>query len=206
MQDYRLVSEFEYCTEIGSLINGDDCKICIPCSQIQIDALKTMALRTKTLSDCGYIFKTGPVVEYRNTQFISPRPLNGYVPMVRGTNIQNNKLVFPIQTAKAQYVSSNATNLLIGNTGTIFVRRLSAKEDSHRIQCCPYYGGFETEQFSVENHVNYLCRADSHTLSAQEINSIYEKLNSEEYDQYMRMINGSTQINASDLNTLPWES
>ena len=56
---------------------------------------------------------------------------------------------------------------------------------------------------SVENHLNYLVRTDGQPLSEEEISQIYKLLSSDMYDSYYRIMGGSTQVNASELNAFP---
>jgi adenine-specific DNA-methyltransferase len=159
-----------------------------------------------TFLSLGYIFKTGPVVEFRNKEQISASKRPDSVPMYRALNILDENLVFPVMTSKAQYVSSIATNLLIKNENTVLIKRLSAKEEAKRIQSCIYYQQGETPFISIENHVNYVARKDGKPLTSKEVEWIQSLLSSDEYDTFFRLLNGSTQVNASDLNYLPVRS
>ena len=60
-----------------------------------------------------------------------------------------------------------------------------------------------TEFMTVENHVNYLTRKDGMEMSRNEIDQLFDILMSDMYERYIRLINGSTQINAGELNKLP---
>ena len=185
--------------------NTQERYVCIPENEFQAAVLLDIEENGTTLSDAGYIFKTGPVVEFRNSGILSADAKAGYVPMLRGLNIlPENKFVFPVQTRKYQYISKQAENLLLPNSITVLTRRLSTKESPVRIQACVYYPVGNSEFISIENHVNYLCRKDGKALTAQEAENICRRLSSQQYDAYFRMIGGSTQVNATDLNNLPW--
>ena len=60
-----------------------------------------------------------------------------------------------------------------------------------------------TEFMTVENHVNYLTRKDGMEMTRNEIDQLFDILMSDMYERYIRLINGSTQINAGELNKLP---
>ena len=156
-----------------------------------------------SFESCGYHFKTGPVVEFRNLDHIHEIYQNGDIPMYRSIHIRNGALQFPVDTQKAQYVSREEESLLIPNQNTILVRRLSMKEDLKRIQACKYFADENTEFMSVENHVNYLTRKDGLKMTRNEIDQLFDILMSDVYECYIRLINGSTQINAGELNKLP---
>ena len=50
---------------------------------------------------------------------------------------------------------------------------------------------------------NYLVKKDGSPLSKKEAENIHKVLSSDEYDVYFRLINGSTQVNARELNYFP---
>ncbi len=185
---------------------GKERYLLIPSNTEEAELVREMNELPDTFFSLGYIFKTGPVVEFRNKEMISSSRLPDFVPMYRSLNIEDEDLVFPAVTSKAQYVSSEARNLLIKNENTVFVRRLSAKEDNKRIQSCIYYRQGETSFISVENHVNYAVRKDGKPLSSDEVEWIQSLLSSRKYDTFFRLLNGSTQVNASELNYLPVRS
>jgi len=189
----------------SSLIKGvgTDSYLRLPTNDEALQVIIRMSHITDTFESLGYCFKTGPVVEFRNREAISSAPKSGYIPMYRTANIVNGQCVFPVDTTKAQYVDATEQSLLLNNMNTVFVRRLSAKEESRRLQSCVYYQHGDNEYISVENHVNYLVRVDGSPLSVDEAEWINDLLMSDDYDMYYRIINGSTQVNAGEMNKLP---
>lgn len=182
---------------------GKDNYLLIPGSQSEADVLRKMSSIDTTFSSLGYLFKTGPVVEFRSKDAISTIPGKNTVPMYRSANIIGGSFVFPAKTDKAQYINCLRPALLLKNENTILLRRLSAKEENRRLQSCVYKKSGSNKYISIENHVNYLVRKDGKPLTDQETEWINGILMSDEYDIYFRMINGSTQVNAGELNNLP---
>lgn len=182
---------------------GADSYLLLPQNEEDLQVIYRMSQITDTFESLGYCFKTGPVVEFRNKEAISSEQKAGYIPMYRASHIVKGKCVFPADTEKAQYVDVDAKKLLISNRNTVFIRRLSAKEENRRLQSCVYYQSDGSEHISVENHVNYLTRSDGSPLSVDEVDWINGLLMSEDYDTYYRIINGSTQVNAGEINKLP---
>ncbi len=182
---------------------GEDNYLLLPSTEEDLQIIHQMASITDTFESLGYCFKTGPVVEFRNKHALSKNRKDGYVPMYRTANIINGKCIFPAKTDKAQYVKADETKLLLSNMNTVFVRRMSTKEEPRRLQSCVYYKTSSNPYISIENHVNYLVHIDGTPLSAEEVEWINGLLMSEEYDIYYRIINGSTQVNASEINKLP---
>lgn len=182
---------------------GADAYLLLPSSTKDLQVINRMVSITDTFESLGYCFKTGPVVEFRNKNALSLHEKEGYIPMYRTANIIDGKCVFPVKINKAQYISAVEKNLLLSDMNTVFLRRMSAKEEPRRLQSCVYYKSDGNKYISVENHVNYLVHVDGSPLSAEEAEWINELLMSDEYDTYYRIINGSTQVNASEMNKLP---
>jgi adenine-specific DNA-methyltransferase len=61
------------------------------------------------------------------------------------------------------------------------------------------------DQIGIENHLNYIYKYGS-LLSIEEAYGISGVLNSSIIDIFFRMLNGSTQVNAVDIENLPLPS
>ena len=61
---------------------------------------------------------------------------------------------------------------------------------------------FEYSKFAAENHVNYLIKIGDE-LSICEVYGFYTILTSDLWERYYRMLNGSTQVNSEELNSMP---
>lgn len=179
---------------------GDDHCLFLPSNLDELNAIKKMEEKKENFLSAGYIFKTGPVVEFRNAKYLDG---STDVRMYRAAHVVKGKCIFPANTDKHQYISKDAKNLMIPNSPTVFVKRITAKEETKRLQCCVYIPSSKEEYISIENHLNYLARTDNKPLSESEVVKICDMLNSDLYDTYYRVIGGSTQVNAGDLNKLP---
>ena len=56
---------------------------------------------------------------------------------------------------------------------------------------------------STENHINYICTSDNSEIQEDLLYGLYVLYNSTLYDQYYRILNGSTQVNATEVNNIP---
>jgi adenine-specific DNA-methyltransferase len=93
--------------------------------------------------------------------------------------------------------------LLVKNVTQIVIRRFSAKEELRRITAAVLpEGAFGSEYIGLENHLNYLYRLNG-VLSYEEAAGLAAFLNSSLVDRYVRIANGNTQINATELRKLP---
>ena len=188
------------------LSDNPDKNIFLPSSYQDYCLLSQMREQKNTFDSLGYLFKTGPVVEFRCKNALSKQKRDNFIPMVRPSNIQKGGFCFPLDIGKAQYVNvQNNPAFVIPNTPTVLVRRLSAKEEPRRLQCCAYRPIPDESNISVENHVNYLIRKDGKPISEEEIDWACNLLASDKYECYFRMLSGSTQVNARELNMLPVE-
>ena len=58
------------------------------------------------------------------------------------------------------------------------------------------------QTISTQNKINFIDNAD-HTLSKEVVYGLYVLFNSTLYDVYYRVLNGSTQVNATEINHMP---
>ena len=203
--DMEVVSSLR--VESGACIGmTEDSYIMIPATQHEADVLKDMSANESTLGKQGYRFCTGPVVEFRNSDTISIEPKDDYVPMLRSAHVTEGTFRFPVDVRKAQYVDRRNKKVVLRNSPTILIKRISAKEETRRLQMCVYTPDMINEcsdMISIENHVNYLTHSDGSELTVNEVNRVFQILSQRKYDEYYRILNGSTQVNASELNLLP---
>ncbi|HEK9520492.1 TPA: DNA methyltransferase, partial [Streptococcus equi subsp. equi] len=93
--------------------------------------------------------------------------------------------------------------LLQENTNYLFVKRFTAKEEKRRLQCGIYLAKkFPTyKAISTQNKINFITGLQG--LSDCLVYGLYVVLNSTLYDNYYRILNGSTQVNATEINSMP---
>ena len=84
------------------------------------------------------------------------------------------------------------------------MKRFTAKEEKRRLQCGIYlsreYEEYET--ISTQNKINFI---DGITAELSEcvVYGLYVLFNSTLYDSYYRILNGSTQVNSTEVNAMP---
>lgn len=181
--------------------------IFIPANTAELENLVRISGYKHTLSDLGYRFKTGPVVEFRSEGNLRYESSERSIPMVRSLHIKDGQFVFPDpQTDKPQWFDSNKANMRLKNGVMVLLKRITAKEEAKRLQACVYTPDrFDKEYITIENHVNYLVKANGEDMTEDEAILICRMLNSDDLDIYFRSLNGSTQINATEINSLPIE-
>ena len=157
-----------------------------------------------TLSTYGIRVSTGPVVAFRAAEHITETKRKGMVPLLWMQHVNHMCLSWPIRK-KREHIAANAKTawMLVPNENMVVMRRFSPKEDRRRITAAPYIAkSLPGSVIGLENHTNYLYRPGG-SLSADEVRGIAAFLNSRFVDKYLRTVSGNTQINASDLRTLP---
>ena len=163
----------------------------------------------RSLKSLGVEVSTGPVVDFRLKEHLRAMPLPDDAPLLYPGHF-NGKTKWP----RADFKKPNAVarcpetmKWLYPNGHYVVVRRLSSKEEKRRIVAYhvqpedfpgqPYLG--------FENHLNVFHRRKQ-GLSPELAHGLALYLNSGFVDKLFRRFNGHTQVNATDLRSLPYPS
>ena len=85
----------------------------------------------------------------------------------------------------------------------LLLKRFTTKEEARRFQPAILLDNSTVfNKIAIENHVNYLEKNDGE-ITPDELYGIWAILKSEKWDRYYRILNGSTQVNASEVNAMP---
>jgi len=178
----------------------------IPTSKEELNLLKVFSRAKLTLKDMGYKISTGKVVPFRAKEFIeTERTLKNHVPLLWMQNFKKEQVIFPLKSKKEQYIEQRKEtgNLLIPKNNYLIIKRFSSKEQHRRVNIGYIFkDDFSDNYLGLENHLNYLYRKDR-DLKKEEMQELGLFLTSKEVDQYFRIFNGNTQVNATDILTLP---
>lgn len=146
--------------------------------------------------------KTGLTVDFRNREVLRNAPEDQAVPLFYSQHIQNGKVIFPIGK-EHEYIVTNQASLLQPNVNYLFVKRFTTKEEHRRLQCGVYlarkYPGYS--KISTQNKINFI--GGIKELSECIVYGLYVLFNSTFYDCYYRVLNGSTQVNSTEINSMP---
>jgi len=162
-----------------------------------------------SLEEYGLKISTGPVVAFRAKKFIFERQSeNGkHIPLLWLRNVKAMKIAWPLyKRGKPQYIeeSPESLPLLIPSGNYVLLRRFSAKEEARRLIAAPFIGKvYPYEMVGLENHINYIYRPGG-TLKEEEAWGLAVLYNSSFYDSYFRGLNGSTQVGATEVNSIPF--
>lgn len=177
----------------------------LPLDNNDIKVLETINSFNTKLKDIGLKLKTGLTVDFRNEEYLEKYASNNNVPLLSSIHFNNGIIKFPSNEDEAQYVNKDNKSLLQKNSNYLLIKRFSSKEEKRRIQPAMFFKkDFEEYEFiSTENHVNFIGSIDNQELEKDLIYGLYGIYNSTLYDKYYRILNGSTQVNATEINNIP---
>lgn len=146
--------------------------------------------------------KTGLTVDFRNSDYLRSKSEDKTVPLFYATHIKNGKVNFPIGKEN-EYLLTDKNALLQKNANYLFVKRFTSKEEPRRLQCGVYLSRSHPEytQISTQNKINFI--SGLRDLSECVVFGLYVLFNSKLYDCYYRILNGSTQVNSTEINSMP---
>lgn len=184
----------------------------LPTSELDRAIVETMDSWDGLLDRYGLKVSTGPVVAFRAESFLSTDvgqvEAGQAVPLLWMQNVQAQTVEWPITRGskpQAILLEANEKNLLVPVKNYVLLRRFSAKEERRRLVAAPLLQsdlGCRCHQVGLENHLNYVYRQDG-DLTVPEVVGLSALLDSALVDRYFRVVNGNTQVNATDLRALP---
>ncbi|MDU2064527.1 MAG: Eco57I restriction-modification methylase domain-containing protein [Sporomusaceae bacterium] len=158
-----------------------------------------------TFFELGIKFSTGPIVDFRRKEFISKEKTKNTVPLIWSCNFTKHKIFWPSENIKFhQHILKNKKVLpyLLPKDDYILVKRFTTKEARRPLKINILLAeNISYERFGIENHINYL--KSTKFINRHILCGIAVLLKSQLYNDYFRIINGTTQVNVSDLNALP---
>jgi len=160
------------------------------------------------LSDFFIEVSTGPVVDFRVREHLRQMPEPGTVPLLYPGHFADNLIEYP----KTNWKKPNAINFNESTEKWLYpkgfytvVRRFSSKEQKRRIYASVVNPDFSPDSvaFGFENHLNVF-HFRKKGIPENVAYGLAAYLNSTPVDQYFRLFNGHTQVNANDLRKLKY--
>jgi adenine-specific DNA-methyltransferase len=184
-----------------------DCVIRVPASDEDSAILGVVESWPDRFSDLGLRVSTGPVVTFRAREFLlHDLDGTGSAPLLSTFNIKPFETLWPAphkKHPKAFKVCPESMKLLLPSQNYVLLRRFSAKEEKRRLTASCLIGAAQPGPYvALENHLNYIYHA-KRALSLNETFGLAALFNSALLDRYFRTISGNTQVNATELRTMP---
>ena len=155
---------------------------------------------SKTLPELNLKMKTGLIVDFRTKEVLRDTMEEGAYPLLYSQHIKEGIVVWPIGK-EGEVIKTDKRAFLQVNGNFLMVKRFTSKEEKRRLQCGIYlkknYPDYN--YISTQNKINFI-ECDSPCVTY----GLYVLLNSSLYDQYYRILNGSTQVNSTEINLIPF--
>lgn len=159
-----------------------------------------------SLSTLDLEVSTGPVVDFRAREDISDLPTEGTFPLIYPAHFANGFVDWPKKGRKPNAIreSENSRIALMPNGWYVLTRRFSSKEEKRRIVVAIHnQEHVPGEMVGFENHLNVF-HSRGHGIEPLLAKGLAVYLSSSLVDLYFRQFSGHTQVNASDLRSLPY--
>jgi len=160
------------------------------------------------LEELGVEVSTGPVVDFRLKNFLSPMPEEGCIPLLYPCHFKREGLTWPLEDSKKPNAirrASETEKWLFPSGNYCVVRRLSSKEEKRRV-VAGFVGGDDfpgMEKIAFENHLNVF-HFKKKGLPPALAKGLSAFLSASCVDETFRSFNGHTQVNATDLRQLKY--
>lgn len=165
----------------------------------EADVLSRVNRQNSTLDADDLRMRTGIIVDFRTQDVLRNEAESGTYPLFYSSHIRDGRVVWPIGR-EYEYILTDRKGYLQENTNYLFVKRFTSKEERRRLQCGIYLPDEHQphKYISTQNKINYI-KCDDPELAY----GLYVILNSTLYDSYYRLLNGSTQVNSTEINAMP---
>lgn len=186
----------------NTVVSGEDKYVYLVTNEQEVEILELLNRWSNTLPSIGLKMKTGLTVDFRNREALRDVSENHAAPLFYSQHIQDGKVVFPIGK-EHEYIVTNQASLMQPNVNYLFVKRFTAKEEHRRLQCGVYLARKypDYSKISTQNKINFISGLKE--LSECFVYGLYVLFNSTLYDCYYRILNGSTQVNSTEINSMP---
>jgi adenine-specific DNA-methyltransferase len=186
----------------NTVVSGENYYVYLVTNEDEIEVITQLSKWNDTLPTLGLKMKTGLTVDFRNREVLRNTEEQSAVPLFYSQHIQSGRVIFPIGKEN-EYIVTDQAGLLQKNKNYLFVKRFTAKEEHRRLQC----GVYLSRKFSAyslistQNKINFIDGATE--ISECVVFGLYVIFNSTFYDCYYRILNGSTQVNSTEVNSMP---
>lgn len=205
----RSNSDFEEISKIkakySSIVTGDEHYVFLPINDNEINTLNKINSYTHNLQQLGIRMRTGIVVDFRQKDELRSHPDRDTVPLFRSSHIRNGIVNHTLSDKGDDWITVSKETSLQENHNYLFCKRFASKEESRRLQ----FGIFLSENLpeyshiATDNKINFIEMTDGTELPEYTLYGLYALFNSTMYDSYYRILNGSTQVNSTEINEIP---
>lgn len=194
--DFKDITSFSAPYE--TVVTKNHC-VCVVTNTDDVNVLHTINHFSKTLPEINLKMQTGIIVDFRTREVLRNELEEGAYPLLYAQHIREGKIVWPLGK-EGEVIKTERKSYLQENGNFLLVKRFTSKEEPRRLQCGIYLKKkFDKFKYiSTHNKVNFI-KCDSPCVTY----GLYVLLNSSLYDCYYRILNGSTQVNSTEINQMP---
>jgi adenine-specific DNA-methyltransferase len=187
-----------------TIVSGQDKYVRIVKNKEDLAVVKKIDALAGPLPSIGLKMKTGLTVNFRTDKYLRDAVEINCVPLFCPQHIKKGEIVFPAGM-KGEYILDEKKSLLQQNKNYLFVKRFTSKEEPRRLQCAIYRAKqFPKYKFiSTHEKVNFIDEVNGSEMGEELACGLFIVFNSTIYDTYYRIVNGSTQVNSTEINAMP---
>ena len=182
-----------------SVVVPDSHYVFLVTDEQEATTLAKLSAFSDTLVSVGLPMKTGIIVDFRTREVLREEDGPETYPLLYSQHIRDGRVIWPAGK-EGEYICTDREGFLQENVNYLLVKRFTAKEEKRRLQCGIYNcADYPQYRFvSTQNKVNFI-KCDT----LEKAYGLYVLLNSTLYDTYYRILNGSTQVNSTEVNSIP---
>ena len=188
-----------------SVVAGPDLYVYLPTTDEDVETIRKINKYKKTLPEIGLRMRTGIVVDFRQWDELRAEPGDHILPLFYSQHIRDGRVHHNPSGKNYDWIIDEKPGLIQKNKNYLFCKRFTAKEERRRLQCGIYLAEdfSEYDYIGTQNKINYVDSIKGEALSHETVYGLYVLLNSTLFDMYYRILNGSTQVNSTEINSIP---
>ncbi|AKA71492.1 Eco57I restriction-modification methylase domain-containing protein [Clostridium scatologenes] len=197
-------STSKFITSIRKLIfEKDKYMILLPTNKESLNIVNVFKKKGKKLCDLGINCIVGPIVQFRNLEYLSKVKNNETnIPFLILSDLKDNSIIFNTREKKYKYVSNKISSRLTENTNGVLLRKVTAKDDKEIIVGAVLNKDFfNTDFIGLDSNIIFFKGVDRE-MSIEECYGLYAFLVSDYFSQYYLLISGTHTINMFELNSM----
>jgi len=200
-------NDFENLTRLRApyeeVVVGNESFVFLATNSEEVNVLRMINRWNDTLPSNGLWMRTGLTVDFRNKDLLRNSKSSESIPLFYAQHIKEGVIEFPI-AKEFEFISIEKSGLIQPNRNYLFVKRFTSKEEKRRLQSGIYLSSSlpDYKFISTDNKINFVDSRNG-CLSNEAVFGLFVIFNSSQYDKYYRILNGSTQVNATEINNMP---
>lgn len=189
----------------SSVVTGKESYVFLPTNDEEMNVIHKIHTYKHTLPEEGLQMHTGIVVDFRQWDELRKEPGAHTIPLFYSQHIRDGRVHHNPSGKNYDWIIDEKPSLIQKNKNYVFCKRFTAKEERRRLQCGVYLANdFPQYKFiGTQNKINFVDLVDGSEMDIPTAYGVYALLNSTLFDIYYRVLNGSTQVNSTEVNNIP---